>query len=363
MLLLRANRKPLSEQVNPRQQVRFYLTLAVLVLASTQLHHIHFLNKVSGLALDSSLAGDPRKPDHCVLFLVTQNTVVKHFNGRALLDPATLFKAIEELDKLGPAVIAIDFFTEADAYRSLSPPATHAALVWAQGERQKVLGRSSGAVVGGSFGISRLNLDGADEPIRTYREFFDEQSTLPSFPRAIIEAFCQTRATDARCAAALARRGPESHYIQFFDDTEWRPLDLVLDHQLGRQPGFEKKIFILGGSYGSDIHPTPFVSRLGSSIVMSEVESSLSGVRREVPGWVVISIKVILGFCISLIHRNFMPFPAAGITLLIAGMVVFGGVRQFAWTGYWVDLVIILIGVWIEQLYETVELAHHQITH
>jgi CHASE2 domain-containing sensor protein len=371
MLILRPNRDPIIKQLDPRHSRRFYITLILLVTATSQLYRVPFFHRLSGFTLDSILSSLAlQSPQSTKLVVVRYSTIQKHFSRTVPLPAANLFAAIQALDRYRPAVIAVDVITDGDDYRKLQPPRTNATLIWARAmDREtldlgKVLGRDEG-LIPARFGISVFALDSPTEPIRSFRAFFDQESTLESFPIAIVSEFCKKKPDDTRCGQALATRGSKERILQIFDDSSARPLDLFMGDTPALSPKTDEyvdKVLILGGDYGNDVWQTPLGSSTGARLVMSAVESILSDPKESAPGWTEILIKLVVGLVVGLVHRNFAPTPAAILTIVLTCGIAWAGALLLENVGYWVNMAIIVIGIWIEQLYETVELAQHELS-
>jgi CHASE2 domain-containing sensor protein len=368
MQLLRPNRKPLTDQIKPKGNLRLYGTLLTLVFLTSQLHRFPYLDRISGVALDSLLQGEPLPlPSECRLVLIRSSTIERHFHNRTPLPATDVINAIKILDQYAPAVIAVDILTTGADYTNVEIPKTQSTVVWARGYDSstgllsKVLGRDS--LIPGISGVALFAKDASDRRIRRYYSFLDDQSLIPTFSHAIIESYCRERRNEARCISALSVKGTQHRLLRFFDDNLAKPLDLFLDNQIGNTSEYRNKIIILGGDYGNDVHPTPLGTSTGSRLVMSAVESSFGNTQAELPSWIELVLKLSIGFTIALIHKNLMPAPAAVSTIAIAALIAIFTSFLLLSIGYWANMTLILIGMWIEQMYETVELAQHELAH
>jgi hypothetical protein len=72
------------------------------------------------------------------------------------------------------------------------------------------------------------------------------------------------------------------------------------------------------------------------------------------PRWLEWVGKLMLALLIAYVHYR-LPPRAAAISMIVIGVgVVYGAFWIFEHSGYWTNFILIVVGVWIEQLYENV---------
>jgi CHASE2 domain-containing sensor protein len=368
MKLLRPDRDPLLKQLSPMRNKAFYVTLATFLALGYGLKKVDLISKFSGVTLDATMSRQPLpEPSVCRLVMIDAATLAEHFGSKIPVSPVELLRAVELLDKFRPAVIAVDFLTEDPAYKSLDLPKTNAEVVWAQGLDFKshrlgpVLGRE--ATIPGRFGPAVFfELDGM---IRRYSPSLHAEWRVPTFAHSTVEAYCEKQGRfDTRCKHLNLKIGDEESYIRHFDDVTSRSFALFKQGYLKPTiKDYEGKIIILGGNYGDDVRYTSIGKMSGARLNAHAIESMLSRRLRDLPNRWEWSAKVLLGLAIALVYRNFMAIPAAVVLILLVAGSAVGSVYLLREFGYWPNIALFMMGIWIEQLYESHHVAQHDLQH
>jgi CHASE2 domain-containing sensor protein len=121
------------------------------------------------------------------------------------------------------------------------------------------------------------------------------------------------------------------------------------------------KIVFLGGYYSTgDLHPTPFGTRAGVELVASAAEAELDPSKPgEMGQYAMYFLKVLLGIGVAACHHYLKPrYAMISIVGILGVMVFFGTFIAFYLTSYRANFVPFVLGLWIEQLYESSEKAH-----
>jgi hypothetical protein len=122
------------------------------------------------------------------------------------------------------------------------------------------------------------------------------------------------------------------------------------------------RIAILAPDYGCDFVPGPEGFLPGSQAIADAIESELGDVPAQTLPWFwELGLEVLLAILITIVHNQFMPLPALATMLLLAAGAVGGSIVLYAWAGYWTNFIVVVAGMWIEQLYEAGAVAQHDL--
>lgn len=362
MRFLRPDRAPLAEQLSPVRNKFLYVTLLAFLGVGYGLKAVNIVSGFSRVALDAAMSTNSL-PDPSICRLVTADTqtLIDTFEGKIPIDPTKLYESIGILDKFGPAVIALDFYTDAPAYQKLTVPQTNATIVWVQGYHKE---NGYGAVAGrrntapGPVGSPVFELE--NDTIRRYIQYFDSR---PTFARAIVDAYCLKRAeSDKRCEELKETDKKDYDYLRHFNDNTARSLSLFRKGLISPESReYKGKVIILGGEYGEDYHQTSIGKMTGARLNADAVESILAPPLRDLPATWEWGLKITVGFIVALVYRNVMTIPAAVILLLLVAFSIAGSIYLLRVFGYWPNLALFTLGIWIEQLYESHHTAQHDL--
>jgi CHASE2 domain-containing sensor protein len=351
------------------------VTLAVLLVADLWLER-------TTVAQRAVLGGFDTASERIQLLDATRTAVVgigaqeveKYFGGKRPLPPAALATVVDRLLRVGPRVLVVDIFTDDPAYKDLVAKDSllylrQDRLVWAQvldtatNEAVAVLGGISDPP--GRSGLASMLTD-EDRLLRKFRPRYSAASagpgsdTVESLPLAAAEAYVAT----ARDSIRLTRRLPNDTSSIAIRAYRREPPFYLLDDVLAALPSLENapdnplagRALVLGFIDGSDQVLTPRGVRTGSEVVADAIETLLDtrGAIRGFPRWLEWVGKLILALLIAYVHYR-LPPRAAAISMIVIGLgVIYAAFWIFEHSGYWTNFILIVVGVWIEQLYENV---------
>ena len=314
-----------------------------------------------------------RTASSCVIVTVSDEDIERRLNGKGEIcfTGEILATLINRILRLDPLVVAVDIDTSSSRFRSLPlQNPKQVPIVWARDVRlqdspdgayrlapQPVLGgeetRHSGLP---------LYPPSGDQIVRAFqRQFWTTTRPLDSFHWAILEAAC-ARGHQTACTVTQQRRpgpAPDHEVLWFLENYR---IDHVLAQDLGQKqlsdaqnlvnPLFQR-IVILGGSDG-DEHETPFGVKIGAELASMAVETELAGLRMEqlsLPAK--LGVKISLAAILILLYHWLRPRWAFWASLVLAVAVTAACFFSIYRLLYQVDFVSFLVGMLIEQLYES----------
>jgi len=115
------------------------------------------------------------------------------------------------------------------------------------------------------------------------------------------------------------------------------------------------------GADFSDIHTTSYGPKLGIELTASAVESELAprlGPWR-VHEWSHWKLEVLLAVAIAWLNNRLLPLWATAGILLLLGLVFMASFLGIYYGVFRMEFLPFMIGIWIEQLVETSDRAHH----
>jgi CHASE2 domain-containing sensor protein len=353
---------------------RFVLTLAALFALDAWLEHTTVAQRATLGGFDTASERTERRPaTHTAVVAISALEVKKYFRGRRPVPPAALDSVVTRLLRFKPAVLVVDVFTDDSAYAHAF--FTDAGLLKEQGRLVWALALDSAThealpVLGGvanppgRTGLAAILADN-DRIVRRFRPRFaasgsgPTSDTVESLPLAAANAYRAQRGD----SAGLTRRLPGdtgSIALRVYDRD---PPFYLLDDVMSSLPGpaaasdtlFANRVVVLGFIDGSDVVITPRGVRTGSEVVADAVETLLDdrGAIRKFPAWLEWAAKVALALLVGLVHFRFPPRVAAVSMVAMAVGVVYLGFLVFEHAGYWTNFILIVVGMWIEQLYES----------
>ncbi|MGQ0650619.1 MAG: CHASE2 domain-containing protein [Gemmatimonadaceae bacterium] len=313
-----------------------------------------------------------RTAERTVVVAITAEDVARTFAGRRPVPPDSLLRVVGAIARLRPAVLVIDVFTEDSSYASRAIPGALARIVWAQsadtttGDLIPVLGGSEQPARSG-FAAMMAEDDGLVRRVRL--RFATAEPALASgittLPLAAVQAcpdvlrqWCRLSSRIPSDTASVALRGYQREPAFFtLEDV------LIASADTARDSPLRDRIVVLGFADGSDQLATPMGIRPGPQVVADAIETLLDrrGLIRRMPpllSWPMDMLAAILVAAVQFsLHSR--PQLAALWTLLSTITAYFLSRLLLIWPGYWVSIVPVMAGMWVEQLLEDVKGRPH----
>lgn len=358
---------------------RYLVTLAVLLSADLWLERTTVAERATLGGFDTASERIKlQEATHTAVIGISTHEVEKYFGGRRPVPPTSLLDVVTRLLKLKPRVLIVDVFTDDPAYRELRSRDSllyvwQEHLVWAEvldtatSEVVPILGGTGDPP--GNPGLASVLTDD-DRLVRRFRLRFSATPTGPgpdtveSLPFAAAKALVKA----SNGAVKLADRLPRDTASIALRAYEREPAFYLLDDVLSASPSIESnanqplsnKAVVLGFVDGTDQVLTPRGVSTGPQIVADAIETSLDarGAIRGFPRWLEWVAKLALALIIALIHYKLPPRIAALIMIGVCVAVIYAAFWIFEHSGYWTNFILIVVGLWIEQLYENVVPSH-----
>lgn len=295
----------------------------------------------------------------------------KYFAGRRPIPPDSLLSVVSKLLRLKPGALVVDVFTDVPGYSDSLVDASgiHAQqerLIWAQAVdtlTSAALPILSGmANPPGRSGLASI-ISGEDRLVRTFRLRYASVGTGPasdtieSLPLAAAKVLIEQVGGDA-----ITRRAPRDTASialrPYLRDPPFYLLDDVLTAlpalEAGSDTMFTKRAVVLGFIDGSDQVLTARGARAGPEVVADAIETVLDerGAIRKMPWYLEWLGKICLALLVGYIHYRFSRGLAAVSMVALTILVIYLGFISFEYFGFWTNFVLIVVGMWIEQLYE-----------
>jgi len=299
----------------------------------------------------------------------------KYFAGKRPIPAESLAKVVTRLMRLHPRVLVVDVFTDGADYRrvqltdSLLLSEQH-RIIWAQsadtvsGEMLPVLGGTSNPP--GRTGLAAILAD-KDRLVRRFRPRYaasgvgPASDTIESLPLAAANAFVANGHDSVR-VVDLPRDTGSIGLRSYGRDPPYFLLDDVMGAVptlAGRADSLSNRVLVLGFIDGTDEVLTTRGMRSGPEVVADAVETLLDdrGSIRGFPSSAEWSVKLALALLVAFVHYR-LPRPAAAASMVVLTvLVIIAGFITFHLFGFWTNFVLIVVGTWIEQLYESAALA------
>jgi CHASE2 domain-containing sensor protein len=351
---------------------RFLVTLIVIFALDFWLERTVVAQRATLGGFDTaSERAEKRDAQHTAVVAISALEVEEYFHGRRPIPPASLDSVVTRLLRLKPRVLVIDIFTDDSAYRS---PALNNAtlfnerrrLVWAQFvdtasfEVLPILGGVDNPP--GRPGLASILTD-EDRLVRRFRPRYlasgtgPRADTIESLPLAAANAFTNER---NRLTSRLPSDTGSIAIRKYDRDPPFYLLDDLLSTEAALttnpNPVLSDRVVVLGFIDGSDQVLTPDGVRTGPEVVADAIETLLDdrGAIVGFPHWLEWVVKLGLALFIAYIHYKLPPRPAAISMIVLAVGVVYAAFFIFEHLGYWTNFILIVVGIWIEQLYENV---------
>lgn len=356
---------------------QFLVVLVILLLFTNWLGKRWVFARATLAGTDILLRQPKRVPAaHCTLITIDEHEFETHLGE--WLQPEKLARVLENIIKFEPETIVVDIDTSARRFGATVVPAGKAKIVWARvshetlknnpdGTRSFVL--QAGAVLGDrpaqpEYSGSPLFPQDPDSTIRNFQRVVPIDANAPALHWVALRALCASGAQDA-CALVNSDTTADDLIVRpFLTDWDFRTITLsdLMASGGDTHPyaGGLGEIVVLGASF-SDIHPTSFGPKLGMELTASAIESELAP---KVGPWRVYEwshwiLKILLAFAIAWLNNRLLPLWATAGTLLLLGLVFTASFLGIYYGVFRMDFLPFMIGIWIEQLIEVSESAHH----
>jgi CHASE2 domain-containing sensor protein len=358
---------------------RYLVTLVVLLAADLLLERTTVAQRATLGGFDTvSEHPELRPAQHTAVIGISAHEVEKYFGGHRPVPASVVLDVVTGLLKLKPSVLVVDVFTDAAAYRDLKSRDSllyleQQHLVWAEvldtvsSEVLPILGGISDPP--GNAGLASVLADD-DRLIRRFRLRFlatpsgPGPDTLESLPFAAANAYVGAMKGAVKFAENLPRDTASIALRPYDREPAFFLLDDVLSEaaSVASSPNnpFSDKVVVLGFVDGSDQVLTPRGVRTGPQVIADAIETVVDGrgAIRAFPRWREWVTKLALALLIALIHYKLPPRLAALSMIVMCVAVILGAFWIFEHTGYWTNFILIVVGLWIEQLYENVVPSH-----
>lgn len=356
---------------------RFLLVLLILLVFTNWLGKRWVFQRATLAGTDVLLQQPKPVPaTHCTLVTINDqefNTYLGEW-----LQPGKLSFVLESIVKYEPKVIVVDIDTSAPRFRSMVIPEGKAKFVWARVSHESLTDSrprsyvwQAGAVLGNrpnqpEFSGSPLFPQDPDSTVRSYQRIVAIDAHAASLHWITIRALCDS---GDKAACALVNNDTATADLEtrpFLTDWDFRtiPLSDLMGNGGSTVPhvGGLGDVVLLGANF-SDIHATTFGPRLGIELTASAIESELAphlGPWRvyEWSHWI---LKILLAFAIAWLNNRLLPLWATTGTLLLLGVIFVASFLGIYYGVFRMDFLPFMIGIWIEQLIEGAEHAHHAV--
>ncbi len=353
---------------------RFVLTLACLFGVDRWLETTTIAERAALGGFDTAREHiKPQEGTRTAVVGISGLETAKYFAGKRPIPAESLAKVVTRLMRLRPRVLVVDVFTDGADYRRVQLTdslllSEQQRIVWAQsadtanGELMPVLGGSPNPP--GRTGLAAILADN-DRLVRRFRPRYASSGVGPaselieSLPLAAANAFV----ANGRDSAQLTKHLPPDTGSIALRSYGRDPPYFLLDDVLGAVPAlsqrpdtaFSNRVLVLGFIDGTDRVVTASGMRSGPEVVADAVETLLDdrGAIRGFPSWAEWSAKIALALLVAFIHFR-LPRPAAAASMVVlTAFVIWAGFLTFEHFGFWTNFVLIVVGTWIEQLYES----------
>jgi CHASE2 domain-containing sensor protein len=372
--IMRAQPKPLSSLLKDWQ---FLVVLVILLLFTNWLGKRWVFARATLAGTDILLRHPKPVPAaHCSLITIDGQEFDTYLGE--WLQPEKLTSVLENIIKFEPRVIVVDIDTSAPRFHSMVLPAGRSKIVWARVSHETLKNNpdvtrsfvwQAGAVLGNrpdqpEYSGSPLFPEDPDSTIRTFRRIVSIDANTPALHWVTLRALCASGTQNA-CALVNSDTAADGLVVRPFV-TDWDFPTITLSDLMATggdtlpHAGGLGEIVLLGANF-SDIHPTSFGPRLGVELTASAIESELSpkmGAWR-VSEWSHWILKILLAFAIAWLNNRLLPLWATTGTLLLLALVFTASFLGIYYGVFRMDFLPFMIGIWIEQLIEMSERAHH----
>ena len=365
----------------------FLVTLALLMLLSNVVGHLWFFEYPGLKSLDVFAASSLAKPAaYAQIVTVDSKDYQNYFGGISPLNGDKLGCAIRKIFELGPAVVVVDFDT-----LSTQVPRHEAfgeRAVWARGATVGEDGRLDPLPILDNrledppmWGLALVPED-RDGTIREFARYIESSDGrwLPSLHWAAAEAFCRVTSAACQYLPTNGKSGDKStldpavfhrrytfqtlrlrNFVAPSSDRSQACMGVWGSKKAPDDNPLRGKLVFLGGSYAlSDRQPTPFGMMNGVEIAANAVEAEFDPAK---PGLISVlvrlSVEILLAVIVAAVHHYLQPRYALVATMLVlVAAIFFGSFVVFYVGSYRASFAPLVVGIWIEQLFESAERAH-----
>lgn len=320
-----------------------------------------------------ALALAPPESVSTVVVGITAEDVVLHLGGTRPVSPAHLVRAVERILAFGPTVLVVDVFTDDTAYARPGLVDTlfgrGAALVWARaldpGTNEVLEPLGGTRPLPGVDGLAALLLD-PDLQARRFRLRYAAagidaavfpHGRIPSLPLVAAVRCRELREPGCAHAPELESADTSSVALQIYPrEPAMYVLSDVVDSTMTPDPTlFAGKIVVLGFVDGSDQAITPWGVRHGPFVVADAIQTLIDprGAVRALPIWAGLSVDAALAILVAWLFYQFSAARASQMLLVLTIVAFMAAVVVFARLRFWTDPIIIIVGIWLEQMYES----------
>lgn len=361
----------------------FLLTLAVVFAADYWLEHTRVVERAMLGGFDTALErSEPHTADCTAVVGITAEDVQRYFGGVRPIPAAALDSVIRRLLNLDVGVLVVDVFTDDSTYKARILADSlllkrQASLVWAQfvdttnGEVLPAVGGIPD--VPGRTGVAAMTAD-EDRIVRRFPLRFAARrsaagpDTVESLPYAATQALAAhlSRGTTGNSVPCMplrytgARADTESVGLRTYTRS---PPFYLLDDLLSADPSqvtaarrFSNRVVVLGFVDGSDQAITANGIRPGPHVVADAIETLIDerSAITSLPQWAEWLVKLALALFIAFIHYKLPPRVGAAVMIVLAVVVVRASFLILEHRGLWTNYILIVMSIWIEQLYANV---------
>lgn len=380
--ILRAQPKPFSSILRDWQ----FLVVLVILLFFTNWLGKRWVFEPATLGSTDILLRE-RKPalaKHCTLITFDEKEFDTYLGE--WLQPKKLADVLATIMEYKPKVIVVDIDTSASRFRDLVIPADdsvtradNSKIVWARVSQEMLktnphtgtrsLVWEAGKVLGGradqpEFSGTPLFPQDSDATVRSFQRIVTIDAHAPSLYWVSLHALSQSGAAYADVPLKNDDTKDDQQLRPFL--TDWYFPTITLTDLMS--PGGSARpqanalgdVVVLGANF-SDIHPTSFGLKLGVELTAAALESELAP--KEGP-WLIFGgshwiLKIVLAFAIAGLNNRLLPLWATTGTLLLIGLVFTASFLGIYYGVFRMDSLPFMIGIWIEQLIEISQRAHH----
>ena len=353
---------------------KFWLWFVFIKLVMHWVEELSFVQRGTLGGFDAAMAVTSRPvAEHTAIVAITAEDVAQTFAGRRPVPPDSLLRVVRELGEMRPAVLVIDVFTDGPAYLNRPLAALAAPAVWAQsadttaGTLVPVLGGRNDPGIRSGFAAMLAEEDGLVRRVRL--RFSVEHPALGEMVTTLPYAAVQACPVEESDWCRLAHRLPSDTSSVALRSYEREPAFFTLSDvraaasdTAGPSP-LRDKVVVLGFADGSDQLATASGIRPGPQVVADAIETLIDprgGIRR-MPDWLAWTLDILAAIFVAAVQfaLHSRPSLAAFFTLAATVAVYFVSWLLLIWLGYWVGVVPVMVGMWMEQLFEQVRGTSH----
>jgi CHASE2 domain-containing sensor protein len=359
------------------------LAISALTLIATRLG---LLQGFENAALDGWIRFRPlSQPRETLLIDVTDDDYRDYFGERSPLDSTRLGEILSAIVAGHPRVIGVD--VEADpakvsAHMTVDPETSVPPIIWGGTGRMvdgrvAVSSRTQRTMTGVPWGLTLFPQD-SDGVVRYYQRFFalDPRGEIASFPRALVDAYCDGCHDGAQCPTACATVPSKADAANFVlinfaaDRYDFNRLSVAQLLQAARGRGWAEsglatgRIVLIGSAYqdARDEYVTPVGSAFGLDLHAQAIATDLrdSGIS-AVNEFLMLAVEIAGGLFIVFLYRRFQRQTAFRLSLVTIPVVAMASSAvAFYSLSRWANFIPVLFAALIHQLYEAGAQPHHE---